>query len=270
MRFRGKALAELSAPEKLDEAVRLATVPSWLVGLALVVAVGTAGIWSFAGTLPRTVDSVGVLTHVAGVSSLEATTEGRVTQVWVGPDDRVRQGEPLYSAVDATGQVRNEVSPWDAIVVSMALTDGMLLQPGDRIAALERLDTPGDELQARLYVPAARAPMLRVGSPVEIDVASVPAAAFGTLSGTVSSVGQFPESEASLRAFHGGDRDVRGFLANGAPIAVTVRLDRNPRHSSGLAWSKGGPPYTVVSQSDVRASVTVATERPIDWLVQRS
>ncbi len=270
MRFRGKALAELSAPEKLDESVKLATVPVWLVAAALVVALGTATVWAVAGSVPRTVTAMGVLTHAAGVTALEARAEGRITQVWVSADDRVAAGDLIYSATGPDGEIIEEVSPWPAIVVGLSITDGRLIQPGDRIASMERLDTPGDALQARVYVPAARAPTLRIGVPVEIEVASVPAAVFGTMAGTVTSVGRFPETEASLRAFHGEDRDVRRYLDDGAPVAVTVSLTPDPTSPSGLVWSKAGPPYSVLSQSDVSVSIIVSDERPIDWLVRRS
>lgn len=270
MRFRGKALAELSAPERLDESVRLATVPAWLVAAALAVAVGSAAVWSFTGSVPRTVTGPGVLTHAAGVSTLEATVGGQVTEVWVSPDSRIAAGDLIFSAIADDGTTVTERAPWPAVVVNLGVTDGMLMRPGDTVAALERLDTPGDALLARVYVPADRAPMLRPGLPVDIEVASVPAAVFGTLAGTVSDVGQFPETEASLRAFHGTDTDVRGFLGAGAPVAVTVALDPDPAGAGGLAWSKVGPPYSVPSQSEVTADIVVAAERPVDWLVNRS
>ena len=49
MRFRPAALRHLAAPEQLDQVVRLASVPAWLMTGVLAVIVGVAVTWATAG-----------------------------------------------------------------------------------------------------------------------------------------------------------------------------------------------------------------------------
>lgn len=268
MMFRRRALSRLDAPEQLDEAVRLATVPGWLITAALVLVVGGAAGWASTATVPRTVDARGLVTHSAGVSSLHATVGGLVTQVWARVGQRTTKGSPMYGLTTAQGGVHLVKAPWDAYVTSWLAREGQLLQPGVTVAELVRLDTPGDRLQARVYLRSSYAPMVRSGIPVEMEADAAPAAVFGTLRGTVVAVGQFPETENSLRAFLGEAADVRRLLADGSVVAVTVSLALDPDSPSGLQWSKAGPPFRLASQSELTARFTVAEEHPVDWLVR--
>ncbi|MEK8104197.1 hypothetical protein NKG94_01915 [Micromonospora sp. M12] len=59
MKFRRQALRQLEAPEQLDRAVRLTTVPNWLATTALVIVVVAAGVWSVRTVVPRTVEAAG-------------------------------------------------------------------------------------------------------------------------------------------------------------------------------------------------------------------
>jgi multidrug efflux pump subunit AcrA (membrane-fusion protein) len=267
MRFRRQALRQLRAPEQLDEVVRLATVPAWLMTLALAFGVASAGVWATVVTVPRVVRAAGVLVHSNGVSPLDALDRGQVIQIWGAANRRVAKGTPLYSVLAADGQVQVVNAPWDAYVVNWRVAEGQLLQPGTRVAELERLDNPGDALQAVAYVPAASAPLLRVGNLVEVAADAVPSTVFGTLRGRVSSVGAFPETEESLKAFLGSGVDARRLLAGGSVVRVTVPLDVDPVAPSGLRWSKASPPFALNSASQITALFTVAQERPIDWLL---
>ena len=82
MKFRRQALRQLEAPEQLDRAVRLTTVPNWLATVALVIVVVAAGVWSVRTVVPRTVEAAGVLIHSNGISALDALDSGQVTKVW--------------------------------------------------------------------------------------------------------------------------------------------------------------------------------------------
>ncbi|WP_154675338.1 HlyD family efflux transporter periplasmic adaptor subunit [Parafrankia elaeagni] len=265
--FRRRALRQLDAPEQLDEAIRLATVPGWLITAVLVVAVGGAAVWATVTTVPRTVEARGVITHTAGVSSLEATAAGLVTDVWAAPATNVAKGERLYRLAGADGSAQEVTAPWDAYVTDWQVRQGQLLQPGMSVAELVRLDTPDDRLQARVYLRSGFAPMVSVGMPVEVEVDAAPAAVFGTLRGTVTQVGARQESAESVREFTGSSADVPSLLGDGNVIAVTVALE--PDADGGLHWSKAQPPFTLTALTMSTAAFTVAEERPVDWLVRR-
>ncbi|SDZ01462.1 HlyD family secretion protein [Amycolatopsis xylanica] len=269
MKFRREALRTLESPEQLDEVSRLAPVPAWLTTLVMAVVVLVTGAWAAFGTVPRTVSAQGVLTHFAGVSALDATEQGQVGAVWTAPNQRVEKGQPLYSVLGRDGTTKTVVSPWTAHVISLVISPGQWLEPGKKVADLERLDTPGDRLRALVYVPAGSAPLLYPGMHVELTTSAAPVNVYGSFAGTVSSVGSFPETDASLHAFLGDARDVRPFLGSGPVVAVTVDLVSVPDTATGLKWSRTAPPFALNSQSEVSAAFTVADEHPISWLVGR-
>jgi hypothetical protein len=124
-------------------------------------------------------------------------------------------------------------------------------------------------LQAVVFVPASVAPLMQPGNQVAVVADAVPSTVFGTLSGTVASVGSFPETEDSLRAFLGSGADVRRLLGSGSVVRVTVPLATDAHSPSGLRWSKSPPPFQLNSESTITARFTIAVEHPISWLVGR-
>jgi hypothetical protein len=267
MKFRRAALRHLDAPEKLDQVVRLATAPAWLMGTALVVIVAVAGIWAGVGTVATTMGAPGVLIHANGVSTLDATTSGQLVRWWVSPDALAAKGAPLYSVQSADGQVRTVTAPWDAYVVSVVVTDGQLVEPGTPIANLEQVTGASEPLEAVVFVPAAAAPTIPVGTGVTLTAAAAPSSIFGTLRGTVASVGNFPESTGSLQAFLGQGASTGNFLAAGSVIKVVIKLATVPGTSTKLVWSKAAPGFTLNSESAVQASFVVAKQHPLSWLL---
>jgi multidrug resistance efflux pump len=269
MTFRRQALRQLRAPEQLHHAVRLATAPMWLLTGALTAIVVVAGAWATIGTVPRTVDGPGVLLHSNGISAVDAATAGQVVKVWMTANQRLVGGTPMYSLQQADGHIVHVNAPWDANVVTVLISEGQLVQPGNPVAEMERLDTPGDALRAVVFVRAVQAPSLQPGMPARISVAAAPSTIFGTVPGVVTAVGAFPETEESIRAFLGRGQTVAPILAHGSVVRVTVTLESDPSSANGLRWSKASPPFRLTSVSQVTAAFTVAEEHPITWLLGR-
>ncbi|GAA3838699.1 HlyD family efflux transporter periplasmic adaptor subunit [Saccharothrix violaceirubra] len=241
MKFRKRALESLESPEQLDEVARLAPVPAWLTALALTLVVVAAGAWSVFGTVPKTVSASGVLTRASGVSTVDATRAGLVTGVLARSGERLEKGQALYELTDDGGTV-TVGSPWTAYVVGTLVSPGQWVETGTGVANLERLDTPDDRVRAVVYVAASAARSVRAGMRVELT--GVPGA------GVVREVGSFPETADSLRAFLGRTRDVTPFLAGGPVVAVIVEPTGDLARSQGV----------------VTARITIADERPVDWL----
>jgi multidrug efflux pump subunit AcrA (membrane-fusion protein) len=262
-------LRQLEAPEKLDQVVRLASAPAWLMAAALAVIVAVAAAWATLGTVATTVAAPGVLIHSDGVSTLDATASGQVVRLWVPPDAFATSGAPLYSVQAADGRIHTVDAPWNAYVVSMVVGEGQLVEPGTPVANLERVSGTSDPLEAVVFVPAASAPAIAPGTRVTLTAAAAPSAVFGTLRGTVASVGEFPETAQSLQAFLGDDANTGPYLAAGSVIRVLIKLATVPGSSTELAWSRANPSFALNSDSGVQASFVVAQEHPIEWLVGR-
>lgn len=269
MKFRPAALRQLEAPEQLDQVVRLASAPAWLMTAVLAVIVAVAVTWATFGTVNTTVGAPGVLTHADGVSTLDATTSGQVAQLWVPPGELVRSGDRLYSVQGTDGRIHTVNAPWDAYVVSTTVAVGQLVEPGTPVADLERVSGTSDPLEAVVFVPAADAPAIQPGKEVALIAASVPSAVFGTLRGTVTSVGRFPETVQSLHAFLGQDASTGTYLAAGSVIRIVIKLATVTGAPAELAWSKANPGFALNAQSSVQASFVVAAQHPIEWLTGR-
>ena len=269
MKFRPAALRQLEAPEQLDQVVRLASAPAWLMATALAVIVAAAATWATVGTVATTVGAPGVVIHSDGVSTLDATTSGQVVRLWVPPGQLATGGARLYSVQGANGRTYTVNAPWDAYVVSMVVADGQLVEPGTPVANLERVSGASDPLEAVVFVPAADAPTIAPGTGVTLTAAAAPSAVFGTLSGTVASVGEFPETAQSLQAFLGDDASTGAYLAAGSVIRVVVKLATVAGSSTELAWSRANPSFTLNSESSVQASFVVARHHPMEWLIGR-
>jgi multidrug efflux pump subunit AcrA (membrane-fusion protein) len=267
MKFRPAALRHLEAPEKLDEVVRLASAPVWLMAVALAAIVTIVATWASIGNVNTTVGASGLLIHANGVSTLEATASGQVTRLWVPSDGFAASGTPLYSIQDASGQVRTVDMPWDAYVVSTVVTVGQLVQPGTPVASLERVSGASEPLEAVVFIPAATALAVRPGSQVTVTAAAAPASVFGTLDGKVTSVGEFPETTSSLQAFLGDGAATQAYLTTGSVIRVVIELATVPGSAGDLLWSKAPPGFQLNSESSVQASFVIAKEHPINWLI---
>ena len=267
MRFRPAALRHLTAPEQLDQVVRLASVPAWLMAGVLTVIVAAAVTWASVGTVNTTVGAPGVLTHADGVSTLDSTISGAVAQLWVTPGQLAKTGTRLYSVQGADGRVHSVDAPWDAYVVSTMVAVGQLVEPGTAVADLERVSGGSDPLEAVVFLPAADAPAIAPGKEVTLDAAAVPSAVYGTLHGTVTSVGDYPETSGSLQAFLGDGTSTGSYLAAGSVIRVVIKLATVPGAPTELAWSRANPGFALNALSTVQASFVVNAQHPIEWLI---
>ena len=269
MRFRRAALRHLTAPEQLDQVVRLASAPAWIMTGVLTVIVAAAVSWAAVGTVNTTVGAPGVLIHADGVSTLDAAVSGQVAQIWAPPGGLAKSGTRLYSVQDADGRIHTVDAPWDAYVVSTMVAVGQLVEPGTPVANLERVSGTSDPLEAVVFVPAADAPAIQPGKEVTLDAAAVPSAVYGTLHGTVTSVGEFPENSGSLQAFLGQDASTASYLAAGSVIRIVIKLATVAGAPAELAWSRANPGYTPNAESSVQASFVVSAQHPIEWLIGR-
>jgi multidrug efflux pump subunit AcrA (membrane-fusion protein) len=269
VRFRREALRALESPEKLDEAVRLTSVPSWLATVAALLVVVAAGVWATREAPSRPVDAPGVLAQSASVTVLDATVRGQVVKLWARPNQRLRTGDKLYTVRLYTGAVRTVLSPSAANLLAYLVAEGEVVGPGSDMARLERLASASTPVHATVYVPAASVGMIRPGMPAQVAVESAPDDVFGTVPGAVASIGKAPETPDSLRGFLGPGADPGRLLGAGSVIAVTLTLSGDADSPTGLRWSKTSPSYRLNPRSAVTARFQVRGDRLIDTLAAR-
>ncbi len=93
IRFRKAALETLSSPEQLDEVLQVTGAREWVALTALVLVLGTIGVWAFEGSLPAKATAQGVVVRTGGVLNVVSMGAGMVVSVDVGVGDKVRPNQ---------------------------------------------------------------------------------------------------------------------------------------------------------------------------------
>ncbi|GGV66121.1 MULTISPECIES: HlyD family efflux transporter periplasmic adaptor subunit [Streptomyces] len=267
MQFRQQALAKLNAPEELDLPVRLARPQGWLVLCVTLVAVAAACVWAVAGSVTSTVTAQAVLTHGQGSYVLQSPVAGQVTAVHAETGRRLPADAPVITVRTAQGEsvVRTVAA---GRITALAATIGQIVSVGANVAAVEKVAHTSDPLYATVYVPAQQAAGITEGSAVDLTVSSVPADRYGVLRGHVKSVDRSAQSAQQIAAFLGDSQLGEQFTRQGRPVAVLVRLDTARDTESGYRWSTdGGPPFRLQSMTLATASIRLADQHPVDWLL---
>src|SRR5688572_7245028 len=91
--FRKAALERLSTPEQLDQVIQTTSARSWLALLVVVMLIALAVLWGWFGSVPKKVESQGVLIKPGGVQTVVASISGTLFEVRVTPGGRVERGQ---------------------------------------------------------------------------------------------------------------------------------------------------------------------------------
>ncbi|MFE7646878.1 HlyD family efflux transporter periplasmic adaptor subunit [Streptomyces phaeoluteigriseus] len=267
MQFRQQALTKLQSPEELDLPVRFARPQGWLVLSVTVVVMAAASVWAVTGSVASTVSAPAVLTHGEGSYILQSPAAGQVTAVLAKEGERLPAGSPVLKVRTADGEtvVRTVAA---GRITALAATIGQIIATGANVAAVEKVARADDPLYATVYVPAENAASVPADAAVDLTVQTVPSQRYGVLRGHVKSVDRTARSAQQISAFLGDSQLGEQFTEEGRPVAVLVRLDRSSATESGYRWSSAdGPPYALTSMTMATASIRLADQRPLDWLL---
>lgn len=94
-KFRKAALEKLSSPERLDSLMQVTTTKGWIALVAILVVIGGALIWGFAGSAPQEVGGSGILLRDGGIFNIEASGSGTVERILVSAGDNISQGDVI-------------------------------------------------------------------------------------------------------------------------------------------------------------------------------
>jgi multidrug efflux pump subunit AcrA (membrane-fusion protein) len=267
VQFRQQALAKLQSPEELDLPVRFARPQGWLVLSVTVVVMAAASVWAVTGSVTSTVSAPAVLTHGEGSYILQSPAAGQVTAVLAKEGERLPAGSPVLKVRTADGDtvVRTVAA---GRITALAATLGQIVSTGANVASVEKVAEADEPLYATVYVPAENAASVPADAAVDLTVQTVPSQRYGVLRGRVKSVDRSAQSAQQIAAFLGDGQLGEQFTREGRPVAVLVRLDRSPATRSGYTWSSAdGPPYALTSMTMATASIRLADQRPLDWLL---
>lgn len=266
MQFRQQALSKLQSPEELDLPVRFARPQGWLVLAVSVIVMAAGGFWAVRGTVSSTLSAPAVLTHAQGSYALQSPVAGQVTDVLADTGQQLPADAPLLKVHTRQGDkvVRTIAA---GRVTTLEVTIGAVVTTGTDVATVERISDAKSPLMAVVYVPAASASTVAVGTAVDLTLPSVPKQQYGVLRGHVDTVGG-AQTRQQITAFLGSGQLGEQLTRDGSPVAVLVRLDRSSATKSGYRWSKAqGPPHAIDSMTPADGAIHLADQRPVDWLL---
>lgn len=150
-------------------------------------------------------------------------------------------------------------------LVEWKVPSGTYIASGTPVASIA---TGDGGLEMRLFLPPASGKRVRPGMRVDIEIAGLPREQWGTLTGHVRSVSDFPATREGMRAILQNDTLVSSFSGEGAPFTAVVTLDPDPSAPSGYRWVGGPGPGQALSHGAIgKAKVTIEERAPIDFLV---
>lgn len=154
-------------------------------------------------------------------------------------------------------------SPVAGRVVEIKSPIGSRVNVGNPVIAVEN---GAASLQLVLYLPPGEGKRVRAGMRVNISPSVAKREEYGTVTGRIVAVSEFPATAQAMAATLQNDQLVKDFSAAGAPIAARVLLDRNPATTTGYAWAGGsGPETRLTSGTLATAEVTVERQAPIHF-----
>ncbi|GGK05404.1 hypothetical protein GCM10010123_39090 [Pilimelia anulata] len=267
--FRSRAMTRSADPEKLDERVRVVTVPGWIaLAVALVVAVSVLS-WAWLGTTRSQVTGTALLVRAPHTFTAESPVYGFVVDGPPAEGSRVEQGQRIgtvRAAATAGTPLVPVLAPVSGTVISGAAERGTVVVPGQDLAYLEAETGP---LVAQAFVPTAEGKRVVKGMSARVEPSTAPSAVYGWLLADVTAVSSYTVTPDRVRTVVGHGAIADG-IVNGPPVLL-VTLALQPAGAGGrYRWTSGdGPPFAVGSGTLATAAITVSSSRPIDTLFGR-
>ncbi|SMF04077.1 NHLM bacteriocin system secretion protein [Tistlia consotensis] len=181
-------------------------------------------------------------------------------------DDQIVQAENkvdnLQAAIAENSRI---IAPHEGLIIAIEASEGDQLSAGSAVAQLEGATR---SLLAYGYFRPGDGKRVSPGMKALVSPNTVEPEIYGTILGTVVSVGEQPATEAELRDQIDNDSLVQQLLKGGAPIEVQIALEDNPKTESGLAWTSSvGPPHRVTAGTTASAKVAVQEQAPISFII---
>ncbi len=223
--------------------------------------------------------------QVQQLTNTQFQSETRRRQLRFDREDQVRQAKNQVEYLSSLYALNTEVrSPAQGEVLEVRVKQGDLITANTPIATLQ---SAKNELEARLYLNSADGKLLaarfqrrrgkislRAGfpggalEPMEVLLApvSVKREEYGLMRGTVKDVSDYPVTPQSMLKILENPTLVTEFSQLGAPIEVTVRLEKT-NTPSGFFWtSADGPPMGITSGTLCEGIITISHRSPISLL----
>lgn len=263
--FRKKSLESVSSPERLDAYIKVTHPGIWSVLIAFLAIVAAAVVWFAVGTIPDTLDIRGVVFPGDGTVAAEARESGRIQDMRVEVGDFVEPhdilavveqtelaaeleslknaAEPDEAAIAAKQQELMDASVIRSEVYGVVLDAkhlGDMVNAGDAVASLARMEEGTNTYEILCYVPQDTAKRLEKGMEVQACPSYANREEVGYMNGYITEVGEYPITEEDILAAVGDLRYVQEVMeeGNNVEVRVSIAVDASKGDAKNAArWS---------------------------------
>jgi multidrug efflux pump subunit AcrA (membrane-fusion protein) len=266
--FRDEAVRQLTAPERLDERLRLVRSREWLALTTIaLLGFGILG-WAVFGRVEMTIGADGVVLRRGGVVPIPAPATGTITRVAVTVAETVEPGGVVATLAVEDGReaVVDNPLPEAIRVLEVPVAVDQPVAAGSPIVYAELAAAP---LEAVVYLSPADRARIEPGMVAKVWPAST-RELDGYVKGVVGAVAPFLSTRAEMaRALPSGEQVERSLeKTDGSPFEVRVALVQSPGSPSGVAWSTGdGTEDALTSGLPARVDIVFDEERPIQLVL---
>ena len=157
------------------------------------------------------------------------------------------------------------VAPVSGRVIEIKAQPGATLEPGDPVLDIE---TGRESLDVLFYVSPADGKRIEAGMPALVSPSTVKREEYGSMTGTVESLSEFPSSLAGMVVVLKNRELAMSFSRNGAPYTGRVALTLDRSTVSGFAWtSTQAKDVNITSGTLATIEVEVARRPPAALVV---
>lgn len=190
------------------------------------------------------------------------TAARRIREAEAAFDEAGRRVNTLEEALEYSSRI---LAPVAGEVKEMRALQGARMRSGQTVLTLE---SRGVGIEAVIFLSPSNGSRVKVGMPVRIAPSNAPREEYGTVTGHVVSISNFPLSFEAIQASVRNEGLARSFMERGPPYEAIVRLERDAATASGYRWTSGkGVSVVLASGTTLTADVTIEFRRPIEIVI---
>lgn len=158
-------------------------------------------------------------------------------------------------------------SNYEGRVIELMAKTGQLLEIGDPVVSIEISNQQASALEVIIYVPPEDGKKVEQGMEVQIAPSTIKIEEYGYLLGEVSKVSEYPATRYGMRRVLGNADLAQTFSQDAAPIAIRVKLKKNPKTKNFRWTSQKGSEVEVKAGTLCSANVVVSEQSPISLML---
>ena len=271
--FRDNAVKSLNSFIEIDEAITIIKPSAWLLLLTIILAFSGFLVWSIWGTVEITVPAVGIIIADDELQKAESLWRENI-------NDHQQKLAILHDIFSKQTELYRKRF---ITILELEQSRENYLIAKDELAALSRQNSisvfrpslstlqhsENETLDALIFVSHSQGKKVAAGMNTYILPDTLSAYEYGYIKGKVLSVSDYPAAKDTVYGYLGNMSLVDEFFNGGAPFVVKVRLVRDIKTGSGLAWtSRKGPGFAVGAGTTVSGKVVNKACSPLSLVLK--